>query len=1648
MDLTFVAGMAIEYDLIFWCENNYVLATTTLSNNIQTLTLAPDNIGQITVGVGQVLPVTFIVCATNTSGFPAQNTPVNVFINPAPEFGIISPRYGVLGGNTSITGEDGCAIFDSVTVNGTNSRMLSLIFVCQGAVITRSYEEIGIFVDTDDVYIHTSQSGVSEEGNVIYPVVDVTVIDSNGIGLSGKLVYAMLSMEANYSNIQFNSIYANPKVITNIVATSNSQGIAQFSSLSTIVGGSAGNYEIIFFCDGVASDPYPFASYPSTTSVLCLGCGSGIDLTNQTFDTSWYGIRVLNGSGHGVASKVVNLILEYTDANATIALNITNQDGFALWNPFISVPRPAFSAYLMVDGRYSMPFFILGLPPRSTEIACAFIEVLTPPAGPYIIGVPGSQPVVRAVDANGHGVPDLKISIGLQGTSFYDYQYFTNNELMNSYAVLGGGKTDESGKLDFGSANATSLQFLSGYSGSTPIVFLGEPDCTSDYHIVSVVSPIESVRFVPTTTYQTMSVVTPYEPVPFMATVYLSPSHNLTQVYPRIYVVAAPLYASTYSQSIFFGSGKTFSSFTISTDFLVYESPLPCNYTTNQGVICSFGDMQAIAFYGSYTLVAEVAGIQSTPLTINIPSNVSSLITAVPTSPSISVTMQQAFPEQPVVKVLDANGKGLYGAQVHAFLCNTPPNTVLFNFNNTQLNPISSPADENGFAHFGGLAIYSAPPGSYKLCFEVFNGTGSVPSLPWPVAITVSKFTVSIDIISNPRIVVTDQSWAIVANISTSLPVSTLVVNLAVTGSPFNSNYSLSGWTVWVENANGLALLDGISLADGSTPGEYEFTLTTCGYHSDTMTATLVSSPSFIKFDPDLNNTLVANINEVLEVPVALSVINGMPLSNAPVTAFLVNPSGNVTSTANLYEPVSTATTNSSGVANVKLIFTSGPAGNYSVYFQSNTLKTEPIQILLQNEATNISLTGYTPAEGFKMKFAEQMVPTPSVLVTDINQNPLPNVMVTATIAGLQGPPLAYMLTNEAGMASLPMVNCTVFVPGQYQIQFYAAGIGPFVIPVTVVNTLFPDFSNFDLHDAQVITFLICCLTIPLFIGNSVRQPAWQLALSVVALICLIYIKLSFEARFFSEKSAIFIALQDFTTLTFVVAPFTFLVVVYISIVGHLRKKRFNFYEVKKKSCEVYVKNLLLHSNDALQKYQEESAFKKLRWTFRVAWEAFISSFKLPDKASSADAFFFPQRMILGFGVSVCCLFMTATGCILLFSWPIYLLGVAHDNLSAYLILAKQLKNYIISQSGGMSPEAYAQQIVNTLTGLNISPFGSVVLMQILTTDIPRLLDWMQMMDNFAVFLRQALINSTYASVVGTLVLILFCKILVFPMYKHSILLLRRGRYKDVFQVPEDWSISSAANYIGLSAVHTAVGHFLLSTTVIIIASALQYKPFWHYLYSYYPVVIAFLIGFPFISKMTTKFIVGKFVVEKKSIKHFRIWVIFDFMWIFVNLLSVLALTTIRFVVGLLISFIMITRMDEPVFHSKHAHYDYGYSAYAGTLLMDHFHNNPILLVFVEHFIHDMKEQRRKRKENLLQKHKEERDSGERQHLLLNVTISVEDEAYVQNLQIERNQTIKRNSVANKWWLLYILTKNPSLQQFRAHNLPPPPEPTEKGKAH
>lgn len=86
--------------------------------------------------------------------------------------------------------------------------------------------------------------------------------------------------------------------------------------------------------------------------------------------------------------------------------------------------------------------------------------------------------------------------------------------------------------------------------------------------------------------------------------------------------------------------------------------------------------------------------------------------------------------------------------------------------------------------------------------------------------------------------------------------------------------------------------------------------------------------------------------------------------------------------------------------------------------------------------------------------------------------------------------------------------------------------------------------------------------------------------------------------------------------------------------------------------------------------------------------------------------------------------------------------------------------------------------------------------------------------------------------------------------------------------------------------------------------------------------------------------------MKHEIILHFRVWVIFDFMWIFVNLyvalisihkhtlliiffrLSSIVLTTLRLLFAIGSSIIYATRMDTPLVRGEYDYMDYGINFY------------------------------------------------------------------------------------------------------------------------
>lgn len=82
---------------------------------------------------------------------------------------------------------------------------------------------------------------------------------------------------------------------------------------------------------------------------------------------------------------------------------------------------------------------------------------------------------------------------------------------------------------------------------------------------------------------------------------------------------------------------------------------------------------------------------------------------------------------------------------------------------------------------------------------------------------------------------------------------------------------------------------------------------------------------------------------------------------------------------------------------------------------------------------------------------------------------------------------------------------------------------------------------------------------------------------------------------------------------------------------------------------------------------------------------------------------------------------------------------------------------------------------------------------------------------------------------------------------------MRQGRTDMITRNTTHFTIIGASTYVGLQAVHTAVGFFMTWVGLFIGLMLIQIRSFWVWVWGYFPLLVAFLLGLPFISKTITK---------------------------------------------------------------------------------------------------------------------------------------------------------------------------------------------------
>jgi hypothetical protein len=242
---------------------------------------------------------------------------------------------------------------------------------------------------------------------------------------------------------------------------------------------------------------------------------------------------------------------------------------------------------------------------------------------------------------------------------------------------------------------------------------------------------------------------------------------------------------------------------------------------------------------------------------------------------------------------------------------------------------------------------------------------------------------------------------------------------------------------------------------------------------------------------------------------------------------------------------------------------------------------------------------------------------------------------------------------------------------------------------------------------------------------------------------------------------------------------------------------------------------------------------------------------------------------------------------------------------------------------------------------------------------------------------QHALEISSITAVVLTMMLVFFVWTDMLSQYKRRMLKIRRGKWTFDRRL---FSILNAPNFVGLQVAHMVVGTFLMWFLLTFFLFILVSPTNRGAALDFALTVIISVLGGTFVMRVTSKYLANSFVVDRTSrtpsaegygngfeyILHRHWFAVFDFTWVFLGVINGFFVAAGRLfiaIAGILYRYI---RLDTTVATSEQfEHFDSGYGAYMGMLLLDHTLNNPVALIFTQ-VISDGIEQRKWQQEALV----------------------------------------------------------------------------------
>ena len=775
-------------------------------------------------------------------------------------------------------------------------------------------------------------------------------------------------------------------------AVTSASGAATFSGLK--LSGVLGSYTITFAGAGVT----PIASAPivlsagdpaslSITTQPAASAQSGIPLTRQPV------VRLLDGAGNLVLQSgvLVTAAIASGPSGGTLGGTLTTStDGSGI----ASFTNLALSG---PSGSYTLRFSSAGVPTVSSGgIALgagsgSTLTLTTPPSGSVANGqVFPQQPVIQLRDAAGNPVGQAGVLVAAS--------------IQTGGGLLGGATTVATNAS--GVAAFTDLS-ITGQTGGRTLLF-----ASAGY--VSVVSGAITVAH-----GAAARIAVTGQPSGSAQSGVAFPQQPVVQIQDASGNPVSQA-GTTITASLASGpAGGSLGGTTVA--------------TTGVTGAAAFSNLSLIGPPGTYTLAfaaTALSGATSNPVTLGAGAATGLVLATQPSSAAVNAT---AFPQQPVVQLVDGSGNPAGQAGV--------PVSVALSGGGGTLGGVSTVnTDAAGRAAFAGLAI-TGKTGNYALAFSAPGLAGvtsaAIGLAPGPVAQLVlttqpsATATNGAPFAQQPVVQVQDVSGNAVSG-------AVVTVSIATGGG------SLGGSGTATSDANGVATFSGLAIT--GLVGTRTLGFDTPGV------SRVVSGPIAVSAGPATQLAVTTQPSSTAQSgvpfpqqPVArVADVSGNPVSGVLVTVTIASGGGTLGGTT-------TATSDASGLAAFTNLSISGAVGVYSLGFTApgTTPATSSAINLAAGPATHIVIVQQPSGSANNGKpFARQ----PIIQLLDAAGNGVPAASVTAAISSAFGSGklngTLTITTDAAGLATF--TDLEISKGGFYTLRFSSGGLSVVSSLITV----------------------------------------------------------------------------------------------------------------------------------------------------------------------------------------------------------------------------------------------------------------------------------------------------------------------------------------------------------------------------------------------------------------------------------------------------------------------------------------------------------------------------------------------------------------------------------------------------------------------